>query len=88
MEVYAHDRPFFLRDVWNIISEHGLNVADVDVQVNRATDATVTICVDVENWLQFGCVLARLEDLPGTIRVRRKALLDTASRDLAEGATV
>ena len=87
MEVYAHDRPFFLRDVWNIISEQGLNVADVDVQVNRAVDARVTVCVDIENWLQFNCVLARLEDLPGTIHVRRKALPDTASESLAEGET-
>jgi len=72
MQVHARDRPFLLRDVWNIISEEGINVANVDVQVNRAKDATITICIDVENWLQFNCVLARLEDLPGTIAVRRR----------------
>ena len=71
MEIRAHDRPFFLRDVWNILSDMGLNVANVDVKVNRALDATIVLCVDVENWLQFNGVLARIEDLPGTIRVCR-----------------
>jgi GTP pyrophosphokinase len=71
MEIYALDRPFLLRDVWNIISDEGINVADVDVQVNRATDATIVICIDIENWVQFNRVLTRIEDLPGTIRVRR-----------------
>ncbi|MBN1642958.1 MAG: bifunctional (p)ppGpp synthetase/guanosine-3',5'-bis(diphosphate) 3'-pyrophosphohydrolase [Anaerolineae bacterium] len=73
MEILAYDRPFFLRDVWNILSEHGLNVADVDIQVKRAENARITICVDVESWLQFSGVLARIADLPGAIRVRRKA---------------
>ena len=74
MEILAHDRPFFLRDVWNILSDMGLNVANVDVQVNRALDATIVLCIDVENWLQFNGVLARIEDLPGTIRVCRRAV--------------
>lgn len=72
MDICAHDRPFYLRDVWNIISDLGLNVANVDVRVNRAKDAHITICLDVENWLQFNSVLSRIEDLPGTISVRRR----------------
>jgi GTP pyrophosphokinase len=72
MGIYAHDRPFLLRDVWNIIFEEGINVSDVDVHVNRAQDATVVISIDVENWLQFHRVLVRIEDLPGTIWVKRQ----------------
>jgi guanosine-3',5'-bis(diphosphate) 3'-pyrophosphohydrolase len=74
MEIYAYDRPFLLRDVWNIISDEDINVSDVNVQVNRTQDALVTICIDVENWLQFNRVLTRIEDLPGTIRVRRRVM--------------
>ena len=74
IEVLAHDRPFFLRDVWNVISDLGLNVANVDVQVNRAEDARITSCLDVENWLQFNRVLSRIEDLPGVIWARRKEI--------------
>jgi hypothetical protein len=48
------------------------------VQVNRARDATITVCIDIEDWFQFHRVLARIEDLPGTIRVRRQ--LSTAIR--------
>jgi GTP pyrophosphokinase len=72
MAIVAHDRPFFLRDVWNIISDQDLNVADVEVKVNRAEDARITICVDIENWLQFHEVLTRIADLPGAISVRRQ----------------
>jgi len=71
MEILAHDRPFFLRDVWEIISDQGLNVSNVDVKVSRARDARISVCIDVENWLQFNTVLSRIEDLPGTIWVRR-----------------
>jgi GTP pyrophosphokinase len=85
MEVHAHDRPFFLRDVWNIISEEGLNVANVDVKVNRAKDAIITVCVDVEDWIQFNCILVRIEDLPGTISIRREVLPDGALGSAAEG---
>jgi RelA/SpoT family (p)ppGpp synthetase len=74
MEILSHDRPFYLRDVWEIISDLGLNVADVDVKVNRARDARILVCIDVESWLQFNCVLSRIEDLPGTIWVNRSVL--------------
>jgi GTP pyrophosphokinase len=88
MEILAHDRPFFLRDVWEIISYHGLNVSDVDVKVNRARDAKISVCIDVENWLQFNRVLSRIEDLPGAIWVRRKSLPGEAVRrsEVEEGA--
>jgi (p)ppGpp synthase/HD superfamily hydrolase len=72
MAIVAHDRPFFLRDVWNIISDQDLNVADVEVKVNRAENARITICVDIENWLQFHEVLTRIGDLPGAISVCRQ----------------
>ncbi len=57
--------------MWNIIFDEGINVSDVDVEVNRAQDATIQICIDIENWLQFHRVLARIEDLPGAIYARR-----------------
>lgn len=84
LEIYARDRPFFLRDVWNVISDQGLNVAHVKVRVNRARDARITVCVDIENWLQFNDVLTRLEDLPGAISVQRKTL-PTETLDLFDG---
>jgi (p)ppGpp synthase/HD superfamily hydrolase len=84
MSIYAHDRPFLLRDVWNIVFDEGINVSDVDVQVNRAQDATIQICIDVEDWLQFHRVLARIDDLPGTIHVRR-TLSVTTRHDPHEG---
>jgi GTP pyrophosphokinase len=71
VEIHALDRPFFLRDVWNVVSEKGINVSDVRVQVNRAQDATIIICMDIESWVQFNGVLARIEDLSGAITVRR-----------------
>ncbi len=72
LEVRAHDRPFLLRDVWDVISDEGINVADVDVQVNRARDVTITICLDVRDWIQFHRVLTRIEDLPGVVYARRR----------------
>ena len=71
MEITSHDRPFFLRDVWNVISDRGLNVANVDILVQRAQMGRISVCVDVESWLQLNAVMAQIEDLPGAMRVRR-----------------
>jgi (p)ppGpp synthase/HD superfamily hydrolase len=71
MRIFAYDRPFLLRDVWDTISDEGINVSDVDVQVNRGMDVTIAICIDIEDWLQFNRVLTRIEDLSGTIDVHR-----------------
>ncbi len=71
IEIHAHDRPFFLRDVLNILYDQEINIADVDVQIHRAQDAIISISIDVTDWVQFHCILVRIEDLPGTIRVRR-----------------
>jgi GTP pyrophosphokinase len=67
------DRPFLLRDVWNIISDENINVSDVQVDVRRAQDATISIAIDVTDWRQFHRILVRIEDLPGTISVRRQS---------------
>ena len=76
MDIYTHDRPFLLRDVWNIVFDEGVNVSDVDVQVNRARDAHIRICIDIEDWRQFHRILARIEDLPGTIQIQRRTSTD------------
>ena len=70
-EIRAHDRPFLLHDIWNILYDEEINVADVDVQVNRSQDARIVICIDIASWIQFNRVLTRIEDLPGAIRVCR-----------------
>jgi GTP pyrophosphokinase len=85
MDILSRDRPFFLRDVWNIISDLGLNIAEVDIVVERAQTAQVTVCVDIESWLQFNSVLAQIEDLPGTIRVRREPLPAEAMERHSQG---
>lgn len=73
LAIHSLDRPFLLRDVWNIISNENINVSDVKVDVNRAQDATISITIDVTDWHQFHRILVRIEDLPGTIWVRRQA---------------
>jgi GTP pyrophosphokinase len=70
--IHSLDRPFLLRDVWNIISDEDINVSDVQVEVRRAQDATISIRIDVTDWRQFHRILVRIEDLPGTISVRRQ----------------
>jgi len=71
VEIHAHDRPFFLRDVLDILYNEEINVADVNVRVNRSQDAIILIGIDITSWVQFHRVLVRIEDLPGTIQVRR-----------------
>ena len=71
--------------MWNIISDRGLNIADVDIVVERAQTAQITVCVDIESWLQFSVLLAQIEDLPGTIRVRRQPLPVEAAERYGEG---
>jgi len=70
--IHSLDRPFLLRDVWNIISDENINVSDVQVDVRRAQDATISVRIDVTDWRQFHRILVRIEDLPGTLSVRRE----------------
>jgi GTP pyrophosphokinase len=81
MAIHSLDRPFLLRDVWNIISHENINVSDVQVQVNRAQDATIRISIDVADWRQFHRILVRIEDLPGVIWVRRQLALEQGPGD-------
>ena len=84
--IHSLDRPFLLRDVWNIISEEAINVSDVKVDVNRARDARIAITVDVTDWRQFHRILVRIEDIPGTISVRRQLVEESADEDGARPA--
>ncbi len=69
--IRSDDRPFFLHDVLNIVYEEGVNVAGLELQVNRAQDALIHLCIDVTSWKQLNRVLGRIEDLSGIIEVRR-----------------
>ncbi|MBN1933853.1 MAG: bifunctional (p)ppGpp synthetase/guanosine-3',5'-bis(diphosphate) 3'-pyrophosphohydrolase [Anaerolineae bacterium] len=80
IEIHAHDRPFFLRDVLDILYDEEINIADVDVQVHRSQDAIISIGIDISNWIQFHRVLVRIEDLPGAIRIRRVEVESSRSR--------
>jgi GTP pyrophosphokinase len=72
--IHSLDRPFLLRDVWNIIFDEAINVSDVQVDVNRARDARIEVTVDVSDWRQFHRILVRIEDIPGTISVQRQVI--------------
>lgn len=75
IEIRAYDRPSFIRDVLDILYNEEINVADMNVRVNRAHDVLISIGVDVTSWIQFHRVLVRIEDLPGAICVRRTEAL-------------
>jgi hypothetical protein len=79
--IHSLDRPFLLRDVWNIISNENVNVSDVQVEVHRAQDAAISISIDVGDWRQFHRILAQVEDLPGTLSVCRQPVSSTQSTD-------
>ena len=72
--VHAYDRQGLLRDITEILSNERLNVMGVNTLTDRRTHiADMTLSLDVHDVTQLSGVLAKVEQLPNVIEVRRKS---------------
>jgi len=74
IQVRAYDRQGLLRDITEVLSNERLNVMGVNTFTDRRTHiADMTLSLDVGDAAQLSGALARIEQLPNVIDVRRKS---------------
>ncbi len=72
--VHAYDRQGLLRDITEILTNERLNVMGINTLTDRRTHiADMTLSLDVHDVTQLSGVLAKVEQLPNVIEVRRKS---------------
>ncbi len=70
--VHGADRPGMMRDVLEVISDHGVNLSHASASSNkREGTATVTVILEIQNNSQVVRVLSRIERIDGVIAARR-----------------
>ena len=67
----AYDRDGLMRDVSTIIAEEGINMAKVNVDVNKKNLAVFELILEVKDLAQLSRVLDRLENLPNVLEAHR-----------------
>ena len=69
----AYDRQGLLRDISNVLSDENVSIDSVQTESNKKTlEASMRLRVAVPNLPALSRVIARLEQLPNVIGVRRK----------------
>ena len=66
----AYDRPSLMKDVSSIISDEGVNMPRVKVDVNQNM-AVFDLILEVHDFIQLSRILARLENLPNVLEAQR-----------------
>jgi GTP pyrophosphokinase len=70
VRIKAYDRNGLMRDVSTLISEEGINMAKVNVDVNKNL-AVFDLIVEVRDLAQLSKILDRLENLPNVLEAQR-----------------
>lgn len=71
VQLKAYDRDGLMRDVSTIIAEEGINMAKVNVDVNKKNLAVFELILEVKDLAQLSKVLDRLENLPNVLEAQR-----------------
>jgi guanosine-3',5'-bis(diphosphate) 3'-pyrophosphohydrolase len=70
IRIKAYDRQGLMSDVTNLLSDEGVNIADVKVTVNRSL-AELRLVVEVQDISQLSKVLTKLENVPNVMEAHR-----------------
>jgi guanosine-3',5'-bis(diphosphate) 3'-pyrophosphohydrolase len=70
IKIKAYDRQGLMGDISNLLSDEGINIADVSVNVNRSL-ADLRLVVEVRDLAQLSRILARIENLPNVMEAHR-----------------
>ncbi len=70
IRIRAYDRQGLMGDVTNLLSDEGVNIAEVKVNVNKSL-AELRLTVEVEDISQLSKVLTKLENVPNVTEAHR-----------------
>jgi GTP pyrophosphokinase len=71
VRIKAWDRNGLMRDVSTMISEEGINIARINVDVNKKNLAVFDLVMEVRDLAQLSKILDRLENLPNVLEAQR-----------------
>jgi len=70
VKIKAYDRQGLVSDISNLLSDENINIADVNVNVNRSI-ADLRLVIEVKDITQLSRVLTRIENLPNVMEAHR-----------------
>jgi GTP pyrophosphokinase len=70
VKITAYDRQGLMGDISNLLSDEGINIANVSVNVNRSL-ADLRLVVEVKDLAQLSRILTRIENLPNVMEAHR-----------------
>lgn len=71
VRIMAYDRDGLMRDVSTVISEEGISMSQVKVDVDQQNEAIFDLILNVDDIGQLSRVLTRVESLPNVVEARR-----------------
>jgi GTP diphosphokinase / guanosine-3',5'-bis(diphosphate) 3'-diphosphatase len=71
VRIKAYDRNGLMKDVWNLITDEGINIVKVNVDTNRVSEAVLDLVLEVKDIVQLSRILDRLENVPNVIEAVR-----------------
>jgi GTP diphosphokinase / guanosine-3',5'-bis(diphosphate) 3'-diphosphatase len=71
VRIKAYDRNGLMRDVSTLISDEGINMTKVEVDVNKKNLAVFDLILEVRDLAHLSKVLDRLENLPNVMEAHR-----------------
>lgn len=70
LEIKAYDRQGLMGDIYNVFSNEGINVVNIDLKVTRSL-AAINLVVEVGDISQLSRILTRIENLPNVMEAHR-----------------
>ncbi len=71
VKIKAYDRNGLMKDVWNMITDEGINITKINVDVDRVNNAVFDLILEVRDIVQLSRVLDRLENIPNVMEAKR-----------------
>jgi guanosine-3',5'-bis(diphosphate) 3'-pyrophosphohydrolase len=71
VRIMAYDRGGLMRDVSNVVTEEGISMSQVKVDVDQHNEAVFDLTLNVGDVEQLSRVLTRMESLPNVVEARR-----------------
>ncbi len=71
VRIKAYDRNGLMKDVWNLITDEGINIAKVTVDTEKINEAVLDLILEVRDIVQLSRVLDRLENIPNVMEAVR-----------------